>query len=202
MSNELKKCEVCGEEKKNLGVHMRKHKEKGIPPAGTGMSPVIETEKIDPIDKKLDAVISGLNSVAAAVSKLVDLQTKERIEITGAPTSVESGFTPHVEDSTYPTGYMPPKYRKIVDEVLSPEFKARVQDFEDRTDFQFDVIVPSQYSSVSPTDKEKGVEDIRSRIMPRALGENGVREWCMLIRKNLNKFYQKEGVQSPFSTQA
>ena len=105
-------------------------------------------------------------------------------------------------DETYPDGYMPPKFRKIVDEILSSEFGARIIDFDDRTDFQLDIIVPEQYSSVSRLDREKGVKDIRSRTIPRALGENGVRDWCALIRKNLNRFYQHEGVKSPFVTQA
>lgn len=189
--------EGCGKKGiKNMGVHMIKHRTKTELVVGS-------PEKVNPkaeidIEEKLDAVISGLNSVAGAVSKLIELQTKDS---TTAPV-VKEKFNPSIDDETYPSEYMPPKFRKIVDETLSSDFGARVTDFVDRTDFQLDIIVPDEYSSVSVLDREKGVKDIRSRLIPRALGENGVKEWCMLIRKNLNRFYQREGVKSPFQIQA
>lgn len=162
---------------------------------------------VDPFSKlssKMDKMAEGLNSVGSAVLKLVEMQSYpvavSPIGSTVSNTPVRDTFTPKLEDKTYPKSYTPPKFRKIVDTILSEEFGVRVMDFEDRTEFQVDIVVPDKFSSVSKEDKEKGVEDIRSRIIPRALGENGVREWCELIRRNLNKFYQKEGVQSPFTS--
>ena len=151
---------------------------------------------------KMDAMVAGLNSVGGAILKLIEMQSasvKDIGPMTGAANAPEK-FTPRLEDETYPKHYIPPKFRKIVDTILSEEFGLRVMDFEDRTDFQIDIIVPDKFSSVSKEDKDRGVQDIRSRIIPRAMGENGVREWCELIRRNLNKFYQKEGVQSPFTS--
>lgn len=152
-------------------------------------------EEVDPIDKKLDILIR-------AVSKLVELQTADKTKDKVKENTVGRSYTPHLDDDTYPKDYIPPKFRKIVDENLSPEFGARVVDFEDRTDFQFDIVVPEKYSSVTKEDREKGVQDIRTRIIPRALGENGVREWCQLIRKNLNRYYTNEGKASPFINSA
>lgn len=204
MAKEIVKCEVCGKECKNLGVHMRKHKneEIGTPPKGTGDFPEIGKSNVgadDPLVDKMDSVIKGLNSVASAVNKLIEMQT-------AIPSTViaqkEKVFNPKLEDETYPSDYIPPRFRKIVDEILSTDFGLRVVDFPDRTDMQIDIIVPDKFSSVSEQDKEKGIKDIRSRIMTRSLGENGVKEWCMLVRKNLNRYYQREGVQSPFIAQS
>lgn len=198
---ELKKCEVCGESFKNLVVHGRKHKEEGVPPKGTGTAPVLEGG----IEEKMDAMIAGLNSVTGALVKLVDLQTVKSINPTSEQTALsitKETFTPKLEDDTYPTSYTPPRFRKICDEILSPEFGLSVTDFPDRTDFQLSISVPEKFSSVPPTERLQGVQDIRSRMIPRALGENGVKEWCGLIRKNLNRYYQKEGVVTPFNVTA
>lgn len=157
------------------------------------------------VDDKLDLLIG-------AVGKLVELQTRPLVSASvqggtggsantntdGRTGSANSTFTPKLDDETYPQSYVPPKYRKIVDDLLSPDFGIRVNDFDDRTDFQIDIIVPVKYSSLTADDKKSGIEDIRTRIVPRAMGENGVREWCTLIRKNLSRFYNKEGLQSPF----
>ena len=159
--------------------------------------PKVKKEKKMSSDAKLDLLIG-------AVGKLVELQMSAVSTKTDASETKTIGrsFIPHMDDETYPKDYIPPKFRKIVNEFLSEDFGARVVDFEDRTDFQFDIIVPEKYSSVTKEDRAKGVEDIRTRIIPRALGENGVREWCQLIRKNLNKYYTNEGKASPFINSA
>lgn len=142
-----------------------------------------------------------LNTIASALAKLVELQTAKTESSFSNPQTTEPNqkvFTPTLEDESYPTNYVPPAFKKAVNEILSSEFSCRVQDFDDRTDFLFEIVVPEKYSSVSKEDRAKGVEDIRSKMISRALGINGVREWCQLVRKNLNKFYSSQGVQSPF----
>ena len=184
-----------------MGVHMIKHKPKNDE---NTLTEKVGSDEIGTSVDKMDLVIKGLNSVAAAVNKLIDMHDMQN-NLTKAGISVsskEKEFAPKLEDETYPENYVPSKFRKIVDETLSKDFGVNVVDFEDRTDFQLNIVVPDKYSSISISDKEKGLKDIRSRLIPRALGENGVKEWCMLIRKNLNRFYQIEGVQSPFNTQA
>jgi len=148
---------------------------------------------------KMDQMISGLNTVGGALEKLIDLQTVGAEKVAPQEETKEK-FNPKLDDETYPQDeYIPKNYRKIVDDLLSDEFGIKITDFDDRTDFQFAIIVPEKYSSVTPEDKAKGVEDIRSRMIPRSLGENGVKEWCKLIRQNLNKHYSEEGMQSPFT---
>ena len=154
-------------------------------------------------DEKLDALISTVNVIAGAVGKLVELQTREtKIPDSHPENGVKTAFTPQIDDETYPKQYIPKDFRKAVDDILSTEFGIIIEDFPDRSDFLFSVIVPDQYSSISPADRDKGIKDIRSRMIPRALGVNGVKEWCSLIRTNLNRFYTKEGVQSPFTSMA
>lgn len=207
----IKKCEVCGEESKALHLHMRKHAKTNAEGSTIRSNESSYPEPIPVyhgLEEKMDAVVSGLNSVSGALAKLIELQTVSKIiqvpaaevKTGGQGSKVKSDFNPKLDDETYPGGYMPPKFRKIVDELLSKDFGATVIDFDDRTDFQFNIIVPERYSSVPAIDRAKGVEDVRSRLIPRALGENGVKDWCTLIRRNLNKFYQKEGVASPFGT--
>jgi hypothetical protein len=154
-------------------------------------------------DEKLDAVLNGINVLAGAVGKLVEIHEAGAADKGKTSESVadvrKTHFEPKLDDETYPSDYIPPKFKKIVHEVLSPEFGLQIVDFEDRTDFQVNIIVPEKYSSITAEDKEKGVKDIRSRMIPRALGENGIRDWCKLIRQNLNKYYSREGVQSPFN---
>ena len=161
---------------------------------------------ISALSGKMDEMIGGLNILGGAVTKLVELQTAEK-EADKEDARKEPGvkvatpaFTPKIDDETYPQQYVPAKYRAIVTELLSEDFGVTIVDFEDRTDFQVNIIVPERYSSVTKEDREKGVEDVRSRMVARSMGENGVREWCSLIRQNLNKYYTQSGKASPFTS--
>jgi len=198
--SELQKCSECGKEFKNLAVHMRKHTGTTTKDKIVVEDPKPKKENSGSLEEKMDAMIFGLNSVSGALVKLVELQTSPKQGSASSESVVEkkANFVPAIEDETYPTKFIPPKFRKIVDEVLSPDFGINVQDFEDRTDFLFEIIVPDKYSSISKDDRTKGIKDVRSRMIARALGENGVREWTKLVRQNLAKFYNQEGVASPF----
>lgn len=156
-------------------------------------------------EDKLDQVLNGINILAGAVGKLVELQTADKRpadvvrDDSASSSSSRVSFTPKLDDETYPNdNFVPKKYREAVDKHLSSDFGIRMTDFEDRTEFQVDIIVPPKYSSLSKEDREKGIEDIRTRIVSRAMGLNGVIEWCQLIRKNLSRYYAQEGMQSPF----
>tara|TARA_R100000789_G_C3019551_1_gene153239 strand:- start:1923 stop:2468 length:546 start_codon:yes stop_codon:yes gene_type:complete len=155
---------------------------------------ILKTQK--EILKTQKGTNKALNTIAGSLTKLVDIQQN-------APKKEEEKMEPEKGkeaemDETYPKTYFPPKYRDIMDEMLGKDFEGRVTDFDDRTEFQFDVFIPKEYSSLSQEDKEKGVKDVRTRIIPRALGENGVRDWCKLIRTNLNRYFAREGKATPF----
>lgn len=183
------KCEYCNKEFKNLGVHQKTCKEKPV----NDKEPKETPETSNNLEKRVDELASNLNTLADAVSKLVKMQEQPTAQLKTTPEQEP------VKDETIDNSYLPPRYREIVDNILSPEFGAKVTDFEDRTDFQFTIIVPQKYSSLSKEQYEEMRGDIRSRIIPRGLGENGVRDWCKLVRTNLNKYYSKEGMQSPFT---
>jgi len=161
-------------------------------------------------DEKLDKVISGLDKLTNAIGTLVDFtaqgiqeRKEDREIITGsakAP-SIENPISAKDAEETYeaPEGiYVPAKFRKIADDILSPEFPIEIHNFDDTTDFQIDIIVPNKYSPADENEKIKGV-DRRSKRISRAQGENGVREWCNKVRENLNKYYSRNAIKSPFS---
>lgn len=159
-----------------------------------------QSEKLDAVIEGQNKVVEGMNTLATALTKMIENtpQAVGKEEMT-KPVGNSVVNRPENEDETRPTSYVPAAFRRVVNEVLSEDFGIRVTDFEDSTDFMVDIIVPEKYSSLTDRDKKMGVEDIRSRIIPRALGENGVRNWCIKIRDNLSKYYGAAGVQSPFS---
>lgn len=166
----------------------------------------LEKEKKLSKDDKMDVllagnqkIVDGLNTLATVLTKFVENSPVIGKEEVGKSTQSPAHTDPELLDETRPNSYVPPRYRQIVDQVLSPDFGIRVHDFEDRTEFMIDIIVPEQYSSMSKKEKDSGAKDIRSRVIPRAMGENGVKSWCETIRTNLNKYYGASGVQSPFS---
>ena len=60
--------------------------------------------------------------------------------------------------------------------------------------------IPVELSSMPAEDRAKGrTLDIRSKAISLSQGENGVIEWCKKVRNNLNKFYTKNALKSPFS---
>lgn len=158
---------------------------------------VKKDRKLDKMIEGQEKIIKGLNTVGSALTKLVELQSVPKEEKTEEKPGPAKGDEKKMDD-TYPETYIPKRYREICDEVLSPDFGIRVTDFDDRMDFQLDIIVPDEYSSISVADRENKVEDIRTKIISRSLGENGVREWCKRIRDNLNRYFIREGKASPF----
>lgn len=181
--------------KKEKKIKMKKEKkEKKVKESGGN-------DKLDAILETNEQIVAGLNTLASVMKSFVEAPRPQSIPSplndTGAavPSAPPS---PHMLDDTRPNDYIPPRWRQIVDEVLSPDFGLRVKNFDDTTDFMIDIIVPRQYSSLTPKEVELGVQDIRSRMIQRSVGENGVRQWCEKIRTNLNKYYTAAGVTSPF----
>ena len=188
-------CKDCGGKYSNIDAHIaKKHSEKKE-------DAVVKNDDVS-LDAKMDQVVAGLNTVAGALSKLVELQTADKSPSSKESEPAKATFTPKIEDETMNKAYIPAKYRALVDEILSPEFGISLHDFDDRTDFWFEVIVPEKFSSISAEDRQKGVRDLRGKMISRALGENGIRDWCNLIRKNLSRYYSAEGVRSPFTNAA
>ena len=88
-----------------------------------------------------------------------------------------------------------PRHKQLSDEILGTQFLVwESYDGVPSTHFQFNVKVPD---SISPLKGQ--MPDIRSRAIMNAEGENGVRDWLLKIRQNLNKYYSVNALQSPFA---
>lgn len=169
---------------------------------------MVETK---PVEKKVESKLPKLPSktemqmeqmltmMGSLVQRIEAIESKPVVTpVIATATQEVKPFDPKLEDETYPSTYVPAKWRTMIDEILGKEFGFTVNDFEDRTDFQINIFVPEQYSSLRKEERDAGVEDVRSKIITRAMGENGVREWAQKVRFNLNKYYMKEGKASPF----
>jgi hypothetical protein len=146
-----------------------------------------KTVNVKSLKKDLDNLTNIVSGLAQTVDKFVNTPTMDKFQ---APVNKGSDYQPK--------GYVPLKYRQICDEILSPEFGLDCEEFADSMDFTVSVIVPERFSSLTVQEKQANVKDIRSKVISRAVGENGVREWCQKVRENLNKFYTSSGVVSPF----
>ena len=78
---------------------------------------------------------------------------------------------------------VPKDLEEVAREILGEKFQFVCESMSDRPSFRFTVIVPLEYSTL------KGqVEDRRSRVIDNALGVNGVRDWCLLVKQNVIKY--------------
>lgn len=153
-------------------------------------------------------VIGQINALTDAVNKIGNavMSVAERVEKLEGDKTEETPLNTNDDydtetDETINSTPVPKKFREIVDNVLSPDFGIVVEDSEDGMDFSFTLVVPKKYSSLSKEEIAAKKQDLRSIKIPRAKGENGVREWCKLVRQNLNRYYTKEGVKSPFNNE-
>jgi hypothetical protein len=107
---------------------------------------------------------------------------------------------PEIKDETLVEKKIAPKHRQIVTEVLGAQFDAwETYDDVASTMFMFNVSVPLEISSMSAEDRKSGrKDDVRSKAISLADGENGVRDWCKKIKENLNKYWSVHGISTPF----
>jgi len=177
----MAKCSKCEKEFKNLGVHERFCK--GIVDEDVTDLVATKEERIEV--KPDDKVITAINNLTSLVKNLAE--RVEEIEKPVIKQAEEQNKYVPAQDETYPDKRKPTQYRRIVDEILSTEFDFDVEDI-DPHNFQFTIYVPNKFSSLTAEDKEKGMKDIRSRIIPIIVGENGVTDWCKKIKENLSKY--------------
>ena len=73
---------------------------------------------------------------------------------------------------------IPLEYRQIVDSVLNRSFGIRIVPRSDSPHFEFVVVVPEKYSTMTPDQRQMLGEDIRLKVINYAEGINGVRTYC------------------------
>lgn len=152
---------------------------------------------------QMNELTSAVNKIAGAIvsvsGRLENLEKGSSNSTTTENTSESGDEDSELDEGGNQSVPVPSGFRKAVDEILSPDFGIDIQEIEDSIDFTFTIIVPKRFSSLSKGDIEKSKQDLRSKRIPHAKGINGVKEWCKLVRQNLNRFYIKEGVASPFT---
>ena len=177
------KCPTCQKEMKaGLAMHMKTHEK----PA----------DSESPLIGLLEIMKDTLVGIDKRLLKIEETQPKTATE------QIDKVMGKEKEDETVQEMKIHPRHRKIVDETLGEQFFAW-ESYEgvSSTHFQFNVEVPEKLSSISKADRQKGQKtDIRSIAISLAEGENGVREWCKKIRKNLNQYYNDNAIPSPFTS--
>src|SRR3990167_10322388 len=166
---------------------------------------VPEMKEAEPsqVEAKLDKVIGSIIILAGAIKALVEKdQKKEQMVTPDKPTDAYASVKPSTQEQSKEwferQGVIPPKFRELCDQILSPDFELSIEYFDDIPNYILLVSVPQKYSSVPLKHQGMGFKDIRSKVINASLGGNGVRDYFGLIRKNLNNYFTQSGVQSPF----
>lgn len=141
--------------------------------------PTGEPEAMFASKSEMDAVRSDISKVTDAILALSEKLDAQKPEQKSSPVVI-------AEDEGDPARRLPKTYRQIIDELLSHEFPASV---EWRTDgnFELSIEVPLKYSNATPSYLSVYKKDMRVRVIPNALAENGVREYVQSVAKNLGE---------------
>ena len=80
-----------------------------------------------------------------------------------------------------------PEWRKIVDEILGPDFGIQVSFDKDGADMKFTIVVPKEKSNAPRDYLEYYKHDWRTISLNPAQTGVGVRQWCEKIKRNLGR---------------
>lgn len=120
----------------------------------------------------------------APIWQAVDKLTERVLALEGNRTLPETPAVPtppqELNGVTNSPNYfpIPPDYLDVVDLVLNKNFGVRCNPLPDSPSFDFQIIVPEKYSSMTPAQKEMLHADVRSKVITYAEGTNGVQLWC------------------------
>lgn len=82
---------------------------------------------------------------------------------------------------------VPPSWRAMVDEILGMDFGIDVVYPQSGSGFLFKIIVPEEKSNMSKDHREFYRVDVRTKAVNYNEGIDGVRKFCELVKKNLEK---------------
>ena len=154
----------------------------------------------------MEDLVGLIQSVNTNISDLKErvIQVEKKQNPPTATDQIAKVMEKEEDEAGYQEMKIHPKHRLLVDNILGKQFIAwESYDGSDSTHFEFHIKVPMELSSVPTEDRAKGrTEDIRTRVISQAAGENGVKDWCEMVRKNLNKYYTTNALPSPFSINA
>lgn len=139
-----------------------------------------------PADKILNLMSDFAKSLEGINSKISNLNEKvmilENKPVVKEEPSVAFSIGKPTEMSTNFLTQVPSNFLKVANEILGDKFQFECEALPDQPAFRFTVIVPSEYSSL------KDEKDIRSKVISNSLGDNGVRDWCLLVKQNVIKY--------------
>lgn len=140
-----------------------------------------EVIKKETTEQKLDKVLGLLERVVEQLTR-PSLQGIVEKQIVSHQSETQTNFDP--------TNYVPNEYREIVTQVLSKDFGIEVSPLSDSPAFQFTIICPDKYSTISPEHKAMYGKDIRPKVITNGEGSIGVRAWAERVWMSFNPTIQ------------
>lgn len=131
---------------------------------------------------------SEVDAVRSDISKVTDALVALSAKIDGLskPEPVVNVQRAAVEEDADPAKRMPRTYRAIIDEYLSPYFEASVE-WRNDGNFELAIEIPKEFSNATSSHWTMYKKDVRVKVIPNALAENGVRDYVQSVAKNLGE---------------
>lgn len=132
--------------------------------------------------KDLEKMLGDVVGVVGELSKKIDNMApktdwiKPQVEV-----------VPEEEEEGVQTTVVPPKWRKIVDEVLGTDFGLSVEYPDSGRGFSFTIMVPKSKSNAPDAHWDFYRCDKRTKAIGNAEGTEGVKKYCELVKKNLTR---------------
>lgn len=139
-----------------------------------------------PKEKKEDPIAVAITQLAGAISgleKKLDSALEVKKPIVEEAKVEEEQI---VEKEQEPEAPFPTKWREIIDEVLSKDFKASVK-YLDNSRFELMIMVPKEYSNATPDEWKMYKADRRVVVMENFKGSAGIKEYCEIVAKQLGQ---------------
>ena len=142
--------------------------------------------------KKVENLEARVTGLADSIEKIGNLLTKD-IEVSDHRPAVQKpSLSEQVKNEvTVPEdseGYFPPKFRRMIDKILGPDFKAALAE-SSGSDCILKVFVPTQWDCRLGDQRLMGTYDIRVGIVHKATDLSDVEKWCTLFAANIKKTY-------------
>ena len=201
---EEKQCPKCEVKSKALHFHMKSHDKPEVKADNT--VPGSEVFKIDLPKPKvtLEDVANLIVGMNERLGKVEDAQ-KPKTATDQIQEHMDKASEPKKEsDGAIQEKFLHPSYKEVIENTLGNQFEAW-QTYEETDDahFMFHILIPPQLSpSKDNKSGKKVLPDIRSKAISHAEGINGVKEWCQKVRGNLNQYYSRNAIPSPFAEAA
>lgn len=134
-----------------------------------------------------------VKSVKELGERIKVLEDKLNTQSDSVPVISVGPMTPIVENKpevivSSATNYpIPLEYRQLVDNILNRSFGIEITPRSDAPLFEFTVVVPEKYSTLTQPQREMNMRDIRLKVLSYAEGVNGVREWCERVYSSFSQ---------------